>query len=182
MIIALDCDGVLADFMSAVLALVNKHGKSYTLDDVKTFNMWSHFDLTPIQREFVRSVMGSRGFFESLEPYPGANDAVAKLQLHARVICVTSPWHDSPTFAYERRCWLKRHFDINSKDVVVCKDKTLVAADFLLDDCPDNVHPLGVYRGEAWLLDRPWNRSAPIYIPRQESLDSFVNYIEGVKK
>jgi 5'(3')-deoxyribonucleotidase len=133
----LDVDGILADFVSAALALVAQHtGNVYHPNDIRT---WEVFDSIPEKavKDAVYGVMKAPGGCLAIPVYEGAQEGVKRLRNHVDVICVTSPFHGSPTWAHEREVWLEKHFGITH--VIHAHRKERVHADFFVDDKPSHV-------------------------------------------
>ena len=139
-VVLLDADGVLLNFIQATLdTLQDVAPHSFTHDDVHT---WEVFSSLP---EAMQAHMGAvydrlkKEGGRSIKPYPGAAEAVKKLQDIAEVLIVTSPFHGSPTWAHEREHALEQHFRIHHTDVIHAKRKEFVRGDVFVDDKLDNV-------------------------------------------
>jgi 5'(3')-deoxyribonucleotidase len=102
-----------------------------------------------------------------LNPYPEALEAVRRLRdLGADVIFATSPNYASSTWMWERKLWLRRHFDAPEEDVVFVHRKSVVRADAMVDDKPSAVESwLSENDGHGMLWDAPYNRHAS-HLPR----------------
>ena len=137
--VLLDCDGVIADFTGAALALIRQlTGHVYAPEQITT---WDIFDSLPKEPRSVRDEVYRRlkaiGGCASIPVYPGAVGGVRRLRKIADVIVVTSPFHGSPTWMHERESWLKWHFDIT--DVHHAKSKARVHGDVFVDDKPAHI-------------------------------------------
>lgn len=160
--VLVDVDGVLADFVSGYLGIVEAvTGRDFKPENVTQFDIGASLGLTPEESALCgRALSKAPGFCEALEVYPGAQDGIAALQKIADVYIVTSPWNSCPTWTYERERWLKRHFDIPSSRVIHTSAKHVCRGDFLVDDKVSAVrswhqeHPRGV--GVVW--DTPHNQ------------------------
>ncbi len=170
-VVLLDCDGVLADFVSATLDLVHTlGGRRHASDEVRT---WEIFDSigTPELRERVYDRMNREGFCRDvIRPYPGAVEAIADLREHADVYVVTAPFRTA-TWMSERLAWLGHHFALPADHVVFTERKQLVRGDVFVDDKPDHVRRWDAGRractGRAFLWDQAYNREADL--PRLRS-------------
>lgn len=132
--LALDVDGILSDFTSGALKLVEEiTGRSYQSSDVKEFDFTKALNLSADESRAVNDAIGSRqGFCASLLPYPLAQEGVRRLRELGDVFCVTSPWDSNPWWRQERENWLALHFGI---DVVHhAADKHPYEADVFVDD------------------------------------------------
>jgi len=154
-IIAIDCDGVLADFVGGVLDAL---GAAHTHEDVVCWDIELALGL---KRGALAGIVSRPGWVASLRPIDGARDAVDALRAAGhRVVCVTTPWHTSPHWHRERHAWLEREFAFNSRDIVQCGDKSLINTHVL---CEDNTRTANAFasrgdRRRAVLIDAPWNR------------------------
>lgn len=168
MILGLDMDGVVADFISGAIKIVkNTWGLELTHNDVKSAQfaevaLWSKFsDEERAKYNSPRdlyNIICPKGFFETLNPIPGAVDAVERLSKFAKIVFVTKPieWVDCPS---EKRNWLKRYLpDIDYTVVFVNKmeDKQYVAVDVMVDDDPRVLSSLTTAIG--MLIEQPWNK------------------------
>jgi len=174
MITLLDVDGVLADFHGGVLKLIKElFGYRLTIEDFKNWDYTSALE-SEQQKETLRKEITRPGFLASLEPYPGAEEAVAKLQRLGEVICVTSPNHAVPTWIPERYWWLEYLFKIPPKEVILTGKKHLIDGDIMVDDHPDNVHSWKCRhpRKKGLLWDRPYSKKANL--PRVRSWDELI--------
>jgi hypothetical protein len=137
--IALDCDGVLANFTAGVLVLVEEvTGKRFEPADVTVFDFTKALGLTVAEGVAVKKAIGARrGFAMSLPPYPEARQGVRRLRELGEVFCVTHPWESNPWWRAERDSWLALHFGI---DVVHHDDdKRGYEADVFVDDKSSHV-------------------------------------------
>jgi 5'(3')-deoxyribonucleotidase len=150
--VLLDCDGVLADFVSAALDIVwEEFGLRFLPAEVTEFDIMKSLGFGPEDSaRFKRLVGGEEGLASTLAVYPGAQEGVARLREIAEVYIVTSPFGSNPTWTHDREAWLKRHFGIKSSHVVHARAKHLCVGDMLVDDKAEAVdrwrtaHPNGV--------------------------------------
>jgi 5'(3')-deoxyribonucleotidase len=137
--LALDCDGVLGDFTTAALRIVEEvTGKRFALTDVTEWNFTKVLGLSADEAIAVKKAIGDRrGFAASIVPYPLARQGVRCLRELGEVFCVTSPWDSNAWWRAERDSWLALHFGI---DVVHhANDKTSYEADVFVDDKSSHV-------------------------------------------
>ena len=137
--IALDCDGVLANFtVGALLVVEEVTGKKFELSDVTEFDFTKALGLSRSEAVTVKKAIGAkRGFAMSLPPYPEARQGVRRLRELGDVFCVTHPWDSNPWWRSERDSWLALHFGI---DVVHHDDdKKGYEADVFVDDKASHV-------------------------------------------
>lgn len=138
----LDCDGVICDFVGAVMATVEDiNGKKVQREDLIH---WDFFPLLPLsvdERALLHSKLRAPGFCDSLKVLPGAELGIANLKkMGVEVVYVTTPYITSPTWCHERANWLVSNgFADSQKEVVHTGWKRVVAGDVLVDDNPENV-------------------------------------------
>lgn len=156
--IALDCDGVLANFTAGALRIVEEvTGHRYTEADVTEFDFVKALGLSARSGREVKKRIGSRcGFAAALAPYPRARQGVRRLRELGDVICVTSPWDTNPWWRAEREAWLALHVGIDvvhhdhDKRGVDCDG---YGADVFVDDKAEHV--------QAW--SRAWPGRADVF-------------------
>jgi 5'(3')-deoxyribonucleotidase len=159
--ILLDIDGVAAGFAEAVIDLVwEKYSRQVFMNEIGTFDLFSHLSLTREQIDAIRLEIDQPGFCASIGCYSGAADFVTGLREAGHtVFAVTAPWETSPTWSYERTDWVNHHLGIPAHHVVLTAAKELVQGAVLIDDSIRNIrrwseaHPQGL----ALLVTQPWN-------------------------
>ena len=162
--ILLDVDGVLADFVSSALQVIERVTGKKPVPEVH--HDWDMFKPYPkdvedaFYREFKRE-----GWCINLPVYPGARAGVDLLREYADVYYVTSPMSNAPYWAHERTLWLIRHFAANDRQVVHTNAKYVCVGDILVDDKIEHLqqwerhHPNGI----PVLWDQPYNRKNTSY-------------------
>lgn len=158
--VLLDVDGVLADFLTKALEVINDAGShNFSHEHVTDFNICEVLGV-PHMWENVRNACSQEGFVMNLNPMFGAHQGVESLRKHAELYCVTSPM-SVPNWAFERERWLEKHFNIKKSHVVHTEAKHVVLGDYIIDDKIQNVeswashHPKGV----GIIFDAPYNRN-----------------------
>ncbi len=157
MIILVDCDGVLADFIGTLCTELAPRGIK------KSPNEIHHWDLTesldPEEMKVATQVMTAPGFCASLDWYEGAIELVKGLSLIGEVHAVTAPLKGNPTWMHERLGWLSSEVQSDRIHFVSGKYKHLVRGDVLIEDHPGNAYAWleANPQGTAILIDRPWN-------------------------
>lgn len=111
-------------------------------------------------RQKVLDVITSPGFYESLEPYPGAVEALKQLlEAGADVKLVTTP-HPAcaGSCAREKFLSVERHLGVEWLErLIITRDKTHVQGDILVDDKP-KVSGCQPTRWTHVLFDQSYNR------------------------
>ncbi len=148
----LDVDGVLADFVTSALPLIEEvTGTRYEKHD---FTTWDFFDVVPkTHKAAVYASFTRPGFCAGIPVFEGSREGVRRLRKLADVRIVTTPiW--GPHWYGERAAWLDKHIGIHESHIVFRSEKEFEHGDFLLDDRPSHVelwaarHPQGV--GLLW--------------------------------
>lgn len=162
--VLLDCDGVLADFHTPCLKIINElSGKDHKLEDLTEWNLFDALGVTDIVRKQTYDRMNKPGWCRDIQLYPGCVEGVKNLRQVANVYVCTSPMN-GPTWTHERDQWLREHFDFTTKHIIHTSAKYVCAGDFLVDDRIDNLrkwekcHPYGIpirwvvpqYGGQVW--------------------------------
>jgi 5'-nucleotidase len=160
-VILVDQDGVLADWGRGYGLSLDRFGPAAARiprhADQRSFNL--HLDRTPHEIDIIGRVMVEPGFYATLDPIPGAVEALhAMLAAGHDVRVVTSPWVENPSCASDKLDWLWRHLGRAWADrAVITSDKTLVRGDYLIDDKPE-VTGSQEPTWEHVLFDQPYNQ------------------------
>lgn len=160
MIVFLDCDGVLADFVSgACLA----HNRPSPYADPKNHGNW-HFDklwgMTPTQFEAPMQF----GFWAGLEPtHDGSAIRRAAEQLALQwggMPYLLTKLMPTPGCLEGKRVWVERHLPDYSRRLIFAHDKAVIAGPgkLLIDDSDANVADWRKAGGNAILVPRKWNK------------------------
>lgn len=145
--VLLDCDGVLADFLSAALKVIHQvTGKMHSPMAVLEWDIMEALKVPPDQARLVYAHMRTAGFCASLPVYHGAQEAVTRLKGVADVYVVTSPFGGAH-WTDEREQWLQRHFGFNKSEIVHTAAKHICTGDVFVDDRPVSL--------KAWQVCNP---------------------------
>ncbi len=151
--IAVDMDEVIADAVAEHLFRYNRdHGESLTKADLQGKWLWDivSLDHHPALEAYLRS----EDFFEVLDVMPDAQRVLLALQSKYEVFIATAAMEVPTSFMAKFR-WLERHFPfISPSHIVFCGDKSILKADFLIDDNP---RQLRRFSGEGILYSSPHN-------------------------
>lgn len=140
--ILVDMDNVLENLGDVWVDELNKrHGFTMTHEDITEWDVAKFYPT--LSRTQVFAPLHQESTWKRIEPLPGAQDAVARLQKDGHeVIVVTAAHPDTVKWKYD---WLSKHFPkIAFRDIVFCTKKQLIRGDFLIDDAPHNLFG-GVY-------------------------------------
>jgi 5'(3')-deoxyribonucleotidase len=183
-VVLMDCDGVLADFITATLDRLHAvSGQKYEHDRISTWEVFS--SLPPealVHQSRVYEYLKQAGGCLGIPMYAGAQEGVWRLQEIAEVIIVTSPFKGGRTWTHEREEWLEKYFQISHENVIHAKRKEFVSGDFLIDDKPSNLqawratHPLG--RPIYW-KNPQFSETLPAYVMCTQSWDDVVREVKG---
>lgn len=162
--IAIDCDGLLSNFVDGALRVVEEvTGKRFVPADVTAWDFTKVIGLSTSEATAVKkAISAKRGFAASLAPYPQARQGVRRLRELGDVFCVTSPWESSAWWESERAAWLALHFGIER--VHHASDKSTYEADVFVDDKSSHVRDwLATWPGRAAVFWRtPHNTSEAV--------------------
>lgn len=151
--ILLDCDGVLADFISAA---IKRHKKDMSVDEWK---VWNHHeeDWGMTDEEFWIPLKGE-DFWYNLEFYPWSKELLNNLQRLGKVTIVTAPTKDPGCFSGKYR-WLTEKLNINHDDIIIGRSKHLLANKYsiLIDDNPRNIMEFVLRGGNGVTFPQPWS-------------------------
>jgi 5'(3')-deoxyribonucleotidase len=155
--IAIDQDTVLADLTSKWLRVYNEeYGDNLTPDQITKWDI-SGFCMCGTD---IYKIVERPHFYADLPVVPGSQRGVSTLIELGYNVCIASA---SPYSAYQdKEDWLKANFpQLNTDNILFVRNKSLVAADFLIDD---GIHNLEVFKGVPILFDAPWNRTETRFI------------------
>lgn len=112
--------------------------------------------VAPEHRPAVASYAHDVAFFSSLSVIPGAQEVLEQLWDRHEVF-IASAAMEFPTSFVAKFEWLREFFPFLSwENVVFCGDKSIISADYLIDDLPRNLSRFG---GEGILFSAPHNRN-----------------------
>ena len=161
--IAIDMDEVMADALTEHLRRYNAaYGTSITASDLSGCHLeqW----IPPAHRAAAEAMLDA-SFFADLAVMPDCQEVVRELAGRYDVFIATAAMDVPCSFDAKYR-WLQRHFPfIPSSQIVFCGDKTIVDADYLIDDRPRHFEK---FRGQALLFSAPHNAGETGY-PRVAS-------------
>ena len=150
--IAIDMDEVMADALTEHVRRYNAaYGASITAAELSGRHLEEC--IPPAHREAAEAMLDA-SFFEDLAVLPDCQEVVRELADRYDVF-IASAAMDVPCSFDAKYRWLQRHFPfVPSSRIVFCGDKTIVDADYLIDDRPRH---FAAFRGEALLFSAPHN-------------------------
>jgi 5'(3')-deoxyribonucleotidase len=158
--IAVDMDEVMADALGEHLDRYNSmFGTKLTRQCVTGINL--HHSAPAEHRAAIRDFVNCHDFFASLKVMPGAQDVLKKLSQKHEIFVTTAAMEVPASFAAKYE-WLLEHFPfISPMNFVFCGDKSIVLADYLIDD---TARHFAQFKGTGILFDAPHNRNVTGYL------------------
>jgi 5'-nucleotidase len=154
-------DGVIADFDGEFLKRWReRHPDKFfiPLEERTTFYVKDQYpeDLKPL----VAEILLEPGFFREMMPMTGAREALLEMEgMGLEVFICSSPLSTYTNCVLEKYEWVEKFLGAAwVKRIILTKDKTLVKADFLIDDKPEVTGAETVPGWEHVVYDRPYNR------------------------
>ncbi|XP_007445067.1 5'(3')-deoxyribonucleotidase, cytosolic type [Python bivittatus] len=139
--VLVDMDGVLSDFEGGLLRgfVASYPGEPHVeLAQRKGFSALDQYrSLREDLGEKIASVYESPGFFLSLQPIPGATEAMHEMiqMPNTEVFICTSPIRKYEYCVAEKYRWVAKHLGPQFVErLILTRDKTVVSADLLFDD------------------------------------------------
>ena len=151
--ICVDMDEVMADTLAEHIRRYNQtFDEDVTTQDLAGKGLW---EIAPLERkQQLRDFLDAEDFFEDLALMPGAQDVLQQLATRFAVFIATQAMAVPNSLGSKYR-WLQRHFPfIPPTHYVFCGNKSILRADFLIDDQPRN---LLHFEGKGLLYTAPHN-------------------------
>jgi 5'(3')-deoxyribonucleotidase len=151
--ICVDMDEVMADAVAEHLLRYNREFQSHlTKEDLRGKRFWQ---VVPAARKAILDdYLRAEDFFADLDVMPHAPRVLAEMQSHYEIF-IASAAMEVPTSVNAKYAWLERHFPfIPHTHIVFCGDKSILRADYLIDDNP---RQLEAFAGTGILYDAPHN-------------------------
>ena len=166
----------MADTLGEHLRRYNQaFDEEVTLDDLAGKGLW---EITPLDRQQqLRAFLDAEDFFEDLPLMPGAQDVLKLLSARFELFIATQAMAVPNSLGPKYR-WLQRHFNfIPPTHYVFCGDKSILKADYLIDDVPRN---LKRFAGEGLLYTAPHNLTVTGFA-RVNNWQEVAEYFETVQ-
>ncbi len=151
--ICVDMDEVMADTLAEHLRRYNEvFDETVTPDDLAGRALW---EVTPLERQQqLRAFLDAEDFFEDLPLMADAQRVLKELSVRFEIFIATQAMVVPNSLGPKFR-WLQRHFPfIAPTHYVFCGDKSILRADYLIDDQPKN---LLRFEGQGLLFTAPHN-------------------------
>jgi 5'-nucleotidase len=151
--ICVDMDEVIADTLAEHIRRYNQtFDEEVTLDDLAGKGLW---EVAPLDRQAqLRAFLDAEDFFEDLPLMPDAQTVLKDLAARFEIFIATQAMVVPNSLGPKYR-WLQRHFPfIPPTHYVFCGDKSILRADYLIDDQPKN---LMRFEGQGILYTAPHN-------------------------
>lgn len=152
--ILVDVDAVTADLMPVWLGLYNKeYGDILEPKDI--FKWGIHEIVKPECGAAIFGYLEHPTLYDDVKPIDGAISSIRWLRQHSYdVRFVTSGVFESKIRWLGRHGLLMSENHLYSPDVVVAHDKSIIRADIMIDDNPENCE---MFKGKSILFAQPWN-------------------------
>ncbi|NJK84180.1 MAG: 5'(3')-deoxyribonucleotidase [Saprospiraceae bacterium] len=109
----------------------------------------------------LRKYLHAAGFFSDVPPMPNSQKVVQALQQHYDIFVVTSATEFRNSLS-DKWDWLQTHFpSIPWKNYVFCGDKSIIQADYMIDD---HVSNLQQFKGTGVLYTATHNADCTDYV------------------
>ena len=157
----------MADALAEQLLRYNRdHDANVTMADLQGKSLWDV--IAAEHHNAIEGYLRSDNFFESLTVMPEAQRVMRRLQDKYEVFIATAAM-EVPTSFHQKFRWLEKHFPfIAPLHIVYCGDKSILRADYLIDDNP---RQLRRFKGEGILFTSPHNIAVKGYKRVNDWLD-----------
>lgn len=156
--IAIDMDEVITDFNGKFIPVFNSlFGEKLSRESL---NGTTAQQLYPDLAESIEEIIGEANFFSDLPVIPDSQRVIKKLNEHYEIFITTAAM-EFPLSFNAKFSWLQNHFPfISPQNIVFCGDKSIINADYLIDDNPRHFK---LFRGEGILFTAPHNLNSTGY-------------------
>ncbi|MGH9591167.1 MAG: 5' nucleotidase, NT5C type [Terracidiphilus sp.] len=173
--ICVDMDEVIADTLVEHLRRYNEaFDEAVTVKDLAGIGIW---EMAPFDRQQqLRAFLDAEDFFEDLPLIPGAQEALTDLSARFEIF-VASQAMVVPNSLGPKYRLLQRHFPfIPPTHYVFCGNKSILRADYLIDDLPRN---LLSFEGKGLLFTAPHNLGATGFL-RVDNWNRIADYFAAI--
>lgn len=176
-IICVDVDDVCAELVSHWLSLYNEeYDDNLSPEDILDWQVSSF--VKPECGKDIFKYIRNENIYDGISPVRGALKYTKLLDKKGyRLIYVT--FRGGFSLSGRKYEWLNRNgFKVDEKDYIETNDKSLIHADYMIDDNWENVT---AFRGHGVLYTRPWNKKYnSVY--RVNTWKEFYNHIIEMEK
>lgn len=150
--IAIDMDGVMADTCQQYIDwYAARYGETIDINSLMGLPETEGF---PAGKDVIRGFLYETGFFRN-KPVIKDCQEVVKALFDKHDVFIVSAAMEFPQSLVEKLDWLKEHFPfIGWERIVFCGSKTIVHADYMIDD---HVKNLQYFKGEPLMFTAPHN-------------------------
>ena len=129
--IAIDMDEVMANVEPKFLDLYEQEfGRRLNRSDYWGKKIYGLRE----EEKYLRDALFEKGFFRDLEVMPGSQAVIRELMKDYEIFITTAAMEFRSSFE-DKYDWLREHFPfIHWKNIVFCGDKSIVQADYMIDD------------------------------------------------
>lgn len=161
--IVIDMDGVMADTTQQYIDwYAARHGVTVERNSLNGKPETSGFP----QEGIVPGFLHTPGFFRTLPVMADSQKVIRELVKKYEVFIVSAAT-EFPKSLEEKLGWLEEHFSfISWHNIVFCGSKTIVQADYMIDD---HIKNLSTFKGEALMFTAPHN----IYMEGYKRINSW---------
>jgi len=170
-------DEVMADTLAEHLRRYNQaFDEEVKVDDLVGKGLW---EITPLDRQQqLRAFLDAEDFFEDLPLMPDSQQVLKDLSARFEIYIATQAMAVPNSLGPKYR-WLQRHFSfIPPTHYVFCGNKSILRADYLIDDLPRN---LLRFEGQGLLYSAPHNLTATGFI-RVDNWQDVADYFAAIKE
>jgi len=173
--LAIDMDEVIADAFTAQRSWYSEtHGYKWNNDVLQGRHFSELAD--PAHAAEMEALLHKGEFFRDLGVMPGAQNALLSLSGRFEIFITTAAM-EYPASCASKFGWLMEYFPfISPLQIVFCGDKSIIAADYLIDD---NVRHFSRFKGQGILFSAPHNQHVD-WSPRVENWTEAVSLLDGL--
>ena len=175
--ICVDMDEVMADTLAEHLRRYNQaFDEEVKVDDLVGKGLW---EITPLDRQQqLRAFLDAEDFFEDLPLMPDSQQVLKDLSARFEIYIATQAMAVPNSLGPKYR-WLQRHFSfIPPTHYVFCGNKSILRADYLIDDLPRNLQR---FEGQGLLYSAPHNLTATGFV-RMNNWQDVGDYFAAIKE
>ncbi len=173
--VAVDMDEVIADTYGAMMNwLVDRHGARWDAEALRGRQIFDAVE--PDIAGALRAAMHDGAFFADIKVIEGSQAALSTIAARCDLF-VTSAAMEFPNSLGPKFLWLRRYFPfVDPLNIVFCGDKSVIAADCLIDD---NARHFKRFGGQGIVFSSPHNIDVTGY-PRIRTWDEAMNVLSSV--